>query len=48
MRVTDVDWRAMFRGWDRADVLFVRSVADEVLAEGQRRRIVIRRDDGKR
>ncbi len=43
MRVTDLDWREMFRGWDRADVLFVRSVAD-----GQRRRIVIRRDDGKR
>jgi hypothetical protein len=48
MRATDLDWREMFRGWDRADVLFVRSVADEVLAEGQRRRIVIRRDDGKR
>ncbi len=48
MRVTDVDWREMFRGWDRADVLFVRSVADEVLAEEPKRRIVIRRADGKR
>jgi len=33
MRVTDVDWRAMFRGWcregNREDVIYIRSICDE-------------------
>lgn len=41
MRATDLDWREMFRD-GTGPMSLVRSVADEVLAEGQRRRIVIR------
>jgi hypothetical protein len=49
MRVTDLDWRAMFRGWshggNRADILYVRAVCDEVLAEPQLHRVTIIRKE---
>ena len=45
MRVTDVDWRAMLRGWSAADVLYLRSVCDEVLAEPQLHRVTIIRKE---
>lgn len=44
MRVTDVDWRAMFRGWCREDVLYIRSICDEVLAQMPRRVTIIRKE----
>lgn len=46
MRITDVDFRAIMHDWDRADIIYLRSICDEKLAQMDRgtlkRRAVIR------
>ena len=44
MRVTDVDWRAMIKSWPREDVIYVRSICDEVLNQMPRRVTIIRKE----
>lgn len=33
MRITDVDFRAIVNDWDRADIIYLRSICDEKLAQ---------------
>ena len=45
MRFTDLDWRAIMNDFSEADLLYLRSIIDEVLSRRPKRKILIRRED---
>jgi len=44
MRVTDIDWRSMLRGWSAEDILYLRAICDDVLSQKPRRITIIRKE----
>jgi hypothetical protein len=45
MRFNDLDWRAIMNDFTEADLLYLRSIIDEKLRSGPKRRILIRKED---
>jgi hypothetical protein len=45
MQIHDIDWRTVLNAWDIADLLYLRSIIDEKIATGQKRRIIIRKQE---
>ena len=45
MRITDVDWRQIMNSWSEADILYLRSICDEKLANMPKRKALIRKED---
>lgn len=44
MQIHDIDWRVVLNTWDAGDLLYLRSIIDEKLADCIQRKNIIRRD----
>jgi hypothetical protein len=41
LKLYDIDWRAVLNEWDDSDLLYLRSIIDEKLQHGFRRKTLI-------
>jgi len=47
MQITYLDWRQIMNDWSRADILYLRSICDEKIAQldqSPKRKILIRKE----